>query len=71
MDPDPVPALFGIDLQDANKVGTFTSFSKDKKSQRSQKILGIKVLLLVLLDDMRTRIQETQKCTDRIRNTSF
>jgi hypothetical protein len=45
MDPDPDPAIFVIDLQDANKKlfipkffclllfeGTFTSFFKDKKS---------------------------------------
>jgi hypothetical protein len=40
MDPDPAPdpAIFVIDLQDANKklflliYGTFTSFFKDKKS---------------------------------------
>jgi hypothetical protein len=53
MDPDadPDPAIFVIDLQDANKKliflkrffflllfkGTFTSFFKDKKSKRSYK----------------------------------
>jgi hypothetical protein len=49
MDPD--PAIFVIDLQDANKKlifclflfeGTFTSFFKDKKSKRSHKTVGIK-----------------------------
>ncbi len=55
-DPDPDPAIFIIDLQDANKKlvekkffclllfkGTFTSFVKDKKSKRSHKAVGIKV----------------------------
>jgi hypothetical protein len=49
MDPDPIPAIFAIDLQEANKKlifykvfllitfeGTFTSFFKDKKSERRQ-----------------------------------
>ncbi len=39
MDPD--PAIFDIDLQDANKKlfeGTFTSLFKDKKSTKSQNI---------------------------------
>jgi hypothetical protein len=54
---DPDPAIFVIDLQDASKKlifltqffclllfeGTFTSFFKDKKSKKSQKIVGIKV----------------------------
>ncbi len=57
MDPD--PAIFFIDLQDANKKlikkkffcsflfeGTFSSFFKDKKSKRRHKAVGIKVLLL-------------------------
>jgi hypothetical protein len=58
MDPDPVPAIFVIDLQDANKnfclksisayyflkvPYIFTSFFKDKKSKRSRKAVGIKV----------------------------
>jgi hypothetical protein len=48
MDPDPDPAIFVIDLQEANKIlfflmkffclllfeGTFTSFFKDKKNQQ-------------------------------------
>jgi hypothetical protein len=57
LDPEPDPAIFVIDLQDANKKlifkffclflfeGTFTSFFKDKKSKRSHKTPGIKVLL--------------------------
>jgi hypothetical protein len=62
MDPDPDldphPALFVIDLQDANKKliltkfscllrfeGTFSSFFKDKKSKRNHKTVGIKVFL--------------------------
>jgi len=71
MDPDPNPAIFVIDLQKANikliffnKVfllitfdGTFTSFFKDKKSERSHKRAGIKVFLLFLLDDKRIWIQ--------------
>ncbi len=55
-DSDPDPAIFVIDLQDATKKlikkkffflllfeGTFTSFFKDKKSERSHKTVGIKV----------------------------
>jgi hypothetical protein len=58
MDPD--PAIFVIDLQDANQKqifkkffclllfkGTFTSFSKIKKSKRSHKTVGIKVFLTI------------------------
>jgi hypothetical protein len=60
MDPDsdPDPAIFVIDLQDANQKlilknffrlllfeGTFTSFFKDKKSKRSNKTEEIKVFL--------------------------
>jgi hypothetical protein len=60
MDPDPDPAIFAIDLQEANKKlffyiffclllfeGTFTSFFKDKKSNRSHKTVGIKVFLTI------------------------
>jgi hypothetical protein len=62
MDPDadPDPAIFVIDLQDANNKqiflkqfclllseGTFTSFSKDKKSKRSHKAIEIKVFLTI------------------------
>ena len=56
MDSD--PAIFVIDLQDANKKqfffsvfllllfkGTFTSFFKDKRSKRSHKTVGINVIL--------------------------
>jgi hypothetical protein len=58
MDPDsyPDPAIFSIDLQDAKKKlikkkvfclllfeGTFTSFFKDKRSQKNHKTVGIKV----------------------------
>jgi hypothetical protein len=57
MDPDPDPAIFDIDLQDAKKntfffikffclllfEGTFTSFFIDIKSKRSHKAVGIKV----------------------------
>jgi hypothetical protein len=63
MDPD--PAIFTIDLQDANKKliffkqffcvllfeGTFTSIFKDKKSKRSHKTVEIKVFLTILLAD--------------------
>jgi hypothetical protein len=55
------PAIFVIDLQDANKKlgifsklfclllfeGTFTSFFKYKKSKRSHKTVGIKVFLTI------------------------
>ncbi len=54
MDPDPDPAIFVIDLQDANKKlilkkficlllfeGTFKSFFKDKKSKRSHVIIKV------------------------------
>ena len=63
MDPDadPDPAIFVIDLQEANKnliflqsfsayyflKGTFTSFLKDKKFKRSHKTVGIKVFLTI------------------------
>jgi hypothetical protein len=67
LDSDPNPAIFVIDLQDANKKliikkkffcfllfqGTFTSFFNDKKSRKSHKTVGIKVFLLFLLDDRR------------------
>jgi hypothetical protein len=45
--------------------GTFESFFKDKKPKRSHKTVGIKVLLLFLLDDRRIRIREAQKHVDR------
>ena len=72
MDPDadPDPAIFFIELQDANEKlilkkyfclllfeGTFTSFFKDKKSKRSHKAVGFKVFLLFLLGDRRIWIQ--------------
>jgi hypothetical protein len=54
---DPDPALFVIDLQDADKKlkvsglllfeGTFTSFLKDKKSKRSHETVGIKIFLTI------------------------
>ncbi len=57
MDPDPVPAIFVIDLQDTNKKlflkkffclllfeGTFTSFLKDKKSKGSHKTVGSRMV---------------------------
>jgi hypothetical protein len=57
-DSDPDPAVFAIDLQDANKKltkifffclllfeGTFTSFFKDKNSKRSNKTVEIMVFL--------------------------
>jgi hypothetical protein len=62
MDPDsdPDPAVFIIDLQDANKKllqkklfgrllfeSTFTSFFKDKKSIRCRKTVEIKVFLTI------------------------
>jgi hypothetical protein len=63
MDPDadPDPAIFFIDLQEANKKqnffvkffcllffeGTFTSVLKDKKSKRSHKTGRIKVFLTI------------------------
>jgi hypothetical protein len=60
MDPDPDPAIFLIDLQDANKILIFylkafllITFRrciyinfKDKKSKRSHKAVGIKVFLI-------------------------
>jgi hypothetical protein len=70
MDPDADPAIFVIDLQDVNKKlikkkqflhitfeGTFTSFFKDKKSERSHKTVEIKVFLTVLLNDRRIRLR--------------
>jgi hypothetical protein len=85
MDPDWDPSMFIIDLQDGKKKinflkkyscillfeGTFTSFFKDKKSKRSNKLVRyrtveIKVFLLHLLNDrrIRIRIQEAQKHVD-------
>jgi hypothetical protein len=70
MDPDPDPAIFVIDLQEANKKliykkvfclilfeATFESFFKDKKSKRSHKTVGIKVFLIFFLNDRRIRIR--------------
>jgi hypothetical protein len=72
MDPDldPDPAIFVINLQNANKKlifkqffcvllfeGTFTSFFKDKKSKRSHKTEGIKVLLTIFACDRRILIR--------------
>ncbi len=71
MNPDPDPVIFDSYLQKANKKtnlkrkffclllfeGTFTSFFKDKKSKRSHKTVGMKVLLTFLLDDRRIRIR--------------
>ncbi len=60
LDLDPDPAIFVIDLQDANKKlfkkkffcvllfeGTFSSFFVDKKSKRSHKVVRIKVFLTI------------------------
>jgi hypothetical protein len=54
-DADPDPAIFIIDLQEANKnffayyffEATFTSFFKDKRSKRSHKTVEIKVFLTI------------------------
>jgi hypothetical protein len=46
--------------------GTFTSFFKDKKSQRSYKTVEIKVFLSILLDDRRIR-SRILTCDKRIR----
>jgi hypothetical protein len=83
MDPDqdavPDPAIFAINLQDANKKliflkflcrllfeGTFTSFFKDKKSKRIHKAEESRFYLLFLLDDerIRIRIRMSQKLMD-------
>jgi hypothetical protein len=61
MDPD--PAVFIINLEDANKKlfakrifsrllfeGTFTSFFKDKKSKRSHKTVEIKVFRTIFAE---------------------
>ncbi len=59
MDLDPNPAIFVIDLEEANKKliknkkffclllfeGTFTTLFKDKKLKRSHKTVGIMVFL--------------------------
>jgi hypothetical protein len=62
MEPDPDPAIIIIYFEDANKKlffsmffclllfeGTFTSFFKDKKSQRSHKTVGIEVFLTIFV----------------------
>jgi hypothetical protein len=60
-DADPVPSIFIINLQDANKKtnflylifciflfeGTFTSFFEGNKSKRSHKTVEIKVFLTI------------------------
>ncbi len=46
MDPDSDPAIFVTDFQDANKKYLYPFF-KDKKSKRSHKRVGIKVLLTI------------------------
>jgi hypothetical protein len=63
-DPHPDPAIFVIDLQDANKKlikkkficlllfeRTFASFFEDKKSKRSHETVRIKVFLIILFDN--------------------
>jgi hypothetical protein len=71
---DPDPAIFVIDLQDANKTlifclnffslllfeGTFTSFFKDKKSKRSHKTVEIKVFFTIFYD-RRIRIRTSDQ----------
>jgi hypothetical protein len=57
MDPDPDPAIFVIDLQDADEklillffcllLFEGTSFFTDKKSKRSHKTVGIKIFLTI------------------------
>jgi hypothetical protein len=78
MDPD--PAIFVIDLLDANKKlifftnffclllfeGRFTSFFKDKKIQKSHKTVRVKVFLLFLFDYRGIRIREAQKRMDPV-----
>ncbi len=94
MDSDPDPDIFVIDLQEAKKTNFFikficllpyvlkASFFKDKKSKKSHKTVGIKVFLLLLLDERRIQIhtcdkwirfREAQKHVDpiRIRNTGL
>ncbi len=53
MDPDPDPAIFVLDLQDANKKPIkkkffwLLHFSKSKKSKRSHKTVRIKIFLTI------------------------
>jgi hypothetical protein len=67
MDPD--PAIFVIDLKDAN------NFSKIKSQKEVAKQQESMFFLKFLLDNRRIRIQPAQKPTDpdsiRIRNTVF
>ncbi len=76
-DLDPDPAIFVIDLQDANKKlikkkffclllfeDTFTSFSKIKSPKEVTNQQESRVFLLFLLGDRWIRIQETPKHTD-------
>jgi hypothetical protein len=53
MDPD--TALFVSDLQDTNNKNS--QIFKDKKSERSQETVEMKVFLTFLLDDGRIRIR--------------
>ncbi len=71
MDPDPDPAIFVIDLQDADKKNNFfkTIFSayyflkvhlhhfSKIKDKKSHKIVGIKVFVTILHEDKRIWIR--------------
>jgi hypothetical protein len=76
---DPDPAIFVTDPQDANKKliekkvfclllfeGTFRSFFKDKKSIRSHKAVGIKVVYVVNFMYMNFRAHPFQASTGTI-----
>jgi hypothetical protein len=65
MDPNPDPAFFVFNLEDANKKlifynffclllfkGKFTSFFKVKKSKRSHKTVAIKEFFLLFFRDL-------------------
>jgi hypothetical protein len=82
LDADPVPSIFVIDLQGANKklilfsaycflkAQSFTSFSKDKKLKRSKKKqYESRFFLLFLLGDRRPKNMRIRRIRNRIRNT--
>jgi hypothetical protein len=71
MDPD--PAIFVIDLRDANKklikkkfAYYFLKVHLHQKVKKSHKIVGIKVFLLFLHDDRRIQIREAKKPVDPV-----
>ncbi len=74
---DPIPFVSG--LPRSQKIifylllfeGTFASFLKDKKSQRSHKTVEMKVFLLFLLDDGRIRVHTNNDTSGSGRSKTY